>query len=141
MTYEEKSFPIFKVISGAFAVVLALVILTMWGCPKYNVYEARIQVQTQNLVGQGELARAEQNRQIAVAQSKAKFESAKFEADADTVRAHGVARANAIIGERLVGEAGDKYLRYLWIDGIANSGHVIYVPTEAGMPILEAGKR
>jgi regulator of protease activity HflC (stomatin/prohibitin superfamily) len=136
---ESKN--IFRIIGGAITVLLAVVVLTMWGCPKYDVYTAGIKVQEQNLVGEAALARAQQERQIAIAQSKAKAEAAVFEANADTTRAHGVARANAIIGERLQGEAGDKYLRYLWIEGIKENGHVIYVPTEAGMPILEAGKR
>lgn len=122
-------------------VLLGLVVLGMWGCPQYAVYQASVTVKEQNLVGQAELARAEQNRQIAVAQSKAKAEAAMYEAAADTMRAHGISRSNAIIGERLAGEVGERYLRYLWIEGIKENGHVIYVPTEAGLPILEAGQR
>jgi hypothetical protein len=114
--------------------VLGAIVLGMWGCPKYKVYE-------QNLTGEAELARANQNRQITIAQSKSKAEAAQFEADADTIRAHGVARANQILGASLTGDAGDRYLRYLWIQAIENKDHVIYVPTEAGLPILEAGKR
>ena len=38
----------------------------------------------------------------------------------------------------------DAYLRYLWINKLSDSeakgGQVIYVPTEAGLPILEAGR-
>jgi hypothetical protein len=132
---------IFGIVSGGVSVLVALVVLLMWGCPRYEVYTATVKVQEQNLVGEAALARAQQERQIAIAQSKAKAEASVFEADADTTRAHGVARANAIIGERLVGEAGDKYLRYLWIEGIKENGHVTYIPTEAGMPILEARKK
>src|SRR2546421_8590642 len=87
-------------------IAVAVVVLGMWGCPQYAVYE-------QNLTGKAELARAEQNRQIQIAVSKAKFEAAQFEAAADTMRAHGIARSNAIIGEKLVGEGGERYLRYL----------------------------
>jgi hypothetical protein len=55
-------------------------------------------------------------------------------------RAHGVAEANKIIGNSLKGN--EAYLRYLWIHNLAESkGDVIYVPTEAGLPILEAGRR
>lgn len=112
----------------------AVILGGMWGCPQYGVYE-------QNLTGKAELARAEQNRQIAVAQAKAKAEAASYEADADTIRAHGLAKANQILGQSLTGEAGEHYLRYLWIEALKTDGHVIYVPTEAGLPILEAGKR
>ena len=116
------------------AILAVLVVGIMFGCPKYGVWE-------QGLKGQAELARAEQNRQIAIQVSKAKFEAAQYEAEADTMRAHGIARSNAIIGEKLIGEGGERYLRYLWIQGIGEKDHVIYVPTETGLPILEAGKR
>lgn len=106
----------------------------MFGCPKYDVWQ-------QGLKGQAELARAEQNRQVAVAQSRAHAEAAGFEAAADTLRAHGISRSNAIIASGLTGEAGARYIEYLYVQGIKEKEHVIYVPTEAGMPILEAGKR
>jgi hypothetical protein len=51
-----------------------------------------------------------------------------------------VAEANRIIGESLKGN--ESYLRYLWIQNLeSGSNSVVYVPTEAGLPILEAGKR
>lgn len=117
-------------------IVLAILISgAMWGCPQYNVYE-------QNLHGRAELARAEQNRQIQIAVSHAKFEAAMYEAQAETTRAHGVARANEIIGNSLGGESGQAYLRYLWIHTLNDSTkQVIYVPTETGLPLLEAGHR
>lgn len=105
----------------------------MWGCPKYEVWQ-------QGLKGQAELARAEQNRQVAIAQAKAHSEASAFEASADTLRAHGISRSNAIIASGLTGESGARYIEYLYVQGIKEKEHVIYVPTEAGMPILEAGK-
>lgn len=90
--------------------------------------------------GQAELKRAEQNRQIAIEEAKAKKESAQALADAEIIRAQGVAKANKIIGDSL--KDNEAYLRYLWIDSLnSNNQNVIYVPTEAGLPILEAGKR
>ena len=112
---------------------LLVLLFGMWGCPQYNVWEA-------GLSGQAELRRAEQNRQIAIEEAKAKKESAQCLADAEIIRAEGVAKANKIIGDSLKGN--EAYLRYLWIDGLNNNQqNVIYVPTEAGLPILEAGKR
>jgi hypothetical protein len=56
------------------------------------------------------------------------------------LKAEGVAKANKIIGDSLKGN--ESYLRYLWIEKMTETGkEVIYVPTEAGLPILEAGKR
>lgn len=115
------------------AIGLATVALGMWGCPRYNVWQA-------GLGGEAELRRAEQNRQIAIEEAKAKKESAKMLSEAEIIRAEGVAEANKIIGDSLKGN--EAYLRYLWIDGLnRNNQNVIYVPTEAGLPILEAGKR
>ena len=49
------------------------------------------------------------------------------------------AKANEIIGNSLKGNA--EYLRYLQIEAIKESkGSKVYIPTEAGLPILEARK-
>jgi hypothetical protein len=89
--------------------------------------------------GAAELAHARSSREIAVTEAKAKMESAQMLAAADTIRAHGVARSNAIIGESL--KNNEAYLHWLWIDNIEkNPNAVIYIPTEANMPILEAGR-
>ena len=71
------------------------------------------------------------------AESKIKQETAK--AEAEVIRARGVAEANRIISDSLKGN--ESYLRYLWIDKLSDNQNVIYVPTEAGLPILEAGNR
>lgn len=116
---------------GCVAVVLLTVGVGMAGCPAYNVYSA-------TMTGKAELAQADQNRQIQIAVSKAKAEAAEFEANAEVTRAEGVAKANKIIGDSLKGN--EDYLRYLWVNNIENNKGttVVYVPTEANMPILEA---
>ena len=121
---------------GAIVGIAVAVVLTvgtgMVGCPMHSVWHAQ-------KAGEAELAQADQNRQIAVAQARAKAESAHFEADAEVTRATGVAKANEIIGKSLQGN--EVYLRYLWINGLElNKNAVIYVPTEANLPILEAGR-
>ncbi|WP_133639760.1 hypothetical protein [Sphingobacterium paludis] len=84
-----------------------------------------------------EQAKAE--NESATLQAEAKIKIAKAEAQAEVERAKGVAEANKIIGESLKGNS--EYLKYLQIDAIRNSkGDKIYVPTEAGIPILEARK-
>ena len=89
--------------------------------------------------GKAELAQAEQNRQIAVKEAQAKADSAILLAQAEVSRAEGVAKANKIIGDSL--KENEDYLRYLWITDVAGSTKdktVVYVPTEANLPILEA---
>lgn len=114
--------------------LIAVVCLCMWGCPKYNVYQQRME-------GEAKLAEAESSRQISIREAKSKEESADYLKRAEIKRAEGVAAANKIIGDSLKGN--ESYLRYLWISSLeAGAGkEVIYVPTEAGLPILEAGKR
>ena len=115
------------------AVIALLICMIFFGYPQYKVWQQR-------LAGQAELARAEQNRKIAIQEAEAKKESARALAEAEVIRAEGVAKANSIIGESLRGN--ESYLRYLWIQTLNdNPQNVIYVPTEAGLPILEAGKR
>ena len=114
-------------------VVLAVTAAALVGCPSYKVYSAQKN-------GEAELAQANQNRQIQVSQSKAKAEAAQFEAEAEVTRASGVAKANQIIGDSL--KNNEAYLRYLYVNNLADTkNQVIYVPTEGGLPILEAGKR
>ena len=121
------------IVCGVLAFVLALMIFSAIVSPIYNVWRA-------GKVGLAELRKAEQNRQIAIEEAKAKMESAKMLSEAEIVRARGGAEANKIIGDKQKGN--EAYLRYLWIDGLnRNNQNVIYVPTEAGLPILEAGKR
>lgn len=96
-----------------------------------------IHVWQESKKGEAELARAESNRQIATLEAVAKKESSKALAEAEVIRAHGVAQANKIIGDSLTGNEG--YLRYLWIQGLqTNQMQVVYVPTEANLPIMES---
>ena len=105
-----------------------------WGAPKYRIYR-------QTLRGEANLREQEWVKKVAIEQAKAEKESAVLKAEAEVARARGVAEANTIIGESLKNNEG--YLRYLWINQLAQGEgkEVIYVPTEAGLPILEAGKR
>ncbi len=91
--------------------------------------------------GKAEFAQAEQNRRIAVLEATAKYESAKQLAQAEIERAKGVSEANRIIGESL--KENEEYLKYLWIIDVAGKDidkTVVYIPTEANIPILEAGR-
>ena len=117
-------------------VIILLICGGLYGCPQYNVY-------TNRLGGEAELQRAESNRKIAIEEANAKKESAKALAEAEVIRAEGAAKANKIIGDSLKNNEG--YLRYLYIQNLSETetrgNKVIYIPTEAGLPILEAGRR
>jgi len=113
---------------------IIFVAFCMWGAPKYRIYR-------QTLRGEANLREQEWTKKVAIEQAKASKESATLLAEAEVARAKGVAEANTIIGESLKNNEG--YLRYLWINQLqqGEGKEVIYIPTEAGLPILEAGKR
>lgn len=83
------------------------------------------------------IEQAKAENESATLQAEARIKIAKAEAQAEIERAYGVAKANEIIGQSLKGNS--EYLKYLMIQGLNNgSGERIYIPTEAGLPILEA---
>lgn len=132
MTTKEK---IAKSISFVLIILstIGLILGCALGLPSYNVY-------LQGLTGKAELSRAEYNRKILVLEAEAQKESAAMLAEVEVTRAKGVAEANKIIGDSL--KNNESYLRWLWISNLKETnGQVIYIPTEAGLPILEAGKR
>jgi regulator of protease activity HflC (stomatin/prohibitin superfamily) len=119
------------------AIGIALCVIILFGSltiyAKYNLWASALQ-------GEAELKRADWNRQITVREAQAKKDSSVLLAEAEVERAKGVAKANKIIGDSL--KNNEEYLRYLWIDSLTTTkDQIIYIPTEAGLPILEAGKR
>lgn len=82
---------------------------------------------------------AKAQNESATLQAEARIKIAQAEAQAEIERARGVAEANRIIGSSL--NENETYLRYLWIIGLQQgNGERVYIPTEAGLPILEAGR-
>ena len=112
-------------------VVGAIVLLALFaGWPQYRVYQQR-------LAGEAALAEAQSSRQVAILEARAKKESAIALADAEVIRAEGAAKANKILQDSLGGPEG--YLRYLQIQALEGTkASLIYVPTEAGLPVTEA---
>ena len=93
----------------------------------YNVWSMEMQ-------GKAKLAEATQSRQIQIEQAKAELEASKM-------------RAQAI---QIMGEAAQKYPEYRQQEFMASFGEalregkmsqIIYIPTEANIPLMEAGKR
>lgn len=122
-----------KIFASVLTAVVCLACLGLWGCPQWNVYSQRME-------GESQLAHSEYSKKVQVQDALGRLEAAKSLALAEIERAKGVAGANVIIGDSL--KNNESYLRWLWIEGLKEKGNnVIYVPTEAGLPILEAGKR
>lgn len=134
--YETKAKDTILLFLGGI-VALTLLIGMIWGAnylyKEYNIWASAKE-------GEAQLAKATYNRQIAVQEANAKAAAAIELAKAEVIRAHGVAQANKIIGASL--QNNEAYLRYLWIQNLESQHNkIIYVPTEANLPILEAGRR
>ena len=118
-------------------ILAALFLLTggvgscMYIAPKYNVWQ-------QEMSGKAEYAKAEQNRKIKIEEAKANLEAEKLNAQAEIERAKGAAEAIKIEN----GSITPTYIQYLWVrqQNANTNNRIIYIPTEAGLPILEAGK-
>lgn len=70
-------------------------------------------------------------------QKEFELTKAKKDAEIQVARAEGVAKSNTIISSSIT----ENYLRYRWIEGLQTSQmQVVYIPTEANLPIMEAGR-
>lgn len=112
--------------------IILLVIATagaMVAVPTYRVW-------SQEMRGKAALAEAEQNRKIKIEEAKANLEAEKLNAQSEIERAKGAAEAIKIEN----GQLTTTYIQYLWVRQQSNNNisKIVYIPTEASMPILEA---
>jgi hypothetical protein len=130
MSHSEPNYTA-RLAALATAVILFLVAVFAVGCPQYRVYS-----KTQK--GKAALAEARTSKQVQIEEAKANLASESLNAQAEVERAKGAAEAIQIEGGRLT----DQYIKYLWVrQQKPGAGQTIYIPTEAGLPVLEAGKR
>lgn len=121
------------------ALIIGVVIIgvaVLLGLPTYNVYQKQ-------MAGKAAYEQAVQDRRIRVLEAQAALDSAELTARAEVARARGTNEANRIMAESLGGP--DNYLRWAYIDMLKETAgksgrETIYIPTEAGMPLLEAGR-
>jgi hypothetical protein len=113
-------------IGAGLGTFLLLVLAVMYGCPAWTVYDQR-------KAGEAALARAQSQKMTLVTQAEAEKEAASR-------------RAEAI---RIVGQASRDFPQYRqqeFIGAFAEAlqggkiQQIIYVPTEANIPIIEAGR-
>ena len=113
---------------GLAGVVALLIILGLiWGYQYFKVFSAEMS-------GKAKKMEAQQARMVLVEQARAEKEAAQL-------------RSDAIL---IVGEAAKKYPEYRYQEYIGAFAEalkngkihqIIYIPTEAGIPILEAGRK
>lgn len=124
---EDKEISAITVTAIISIPVLIVLVALFWGLPIWNVWKS-------GLSGEAALRRAEQEKMIMIEQARAEKESA-------------VLRAEAI---EIIGAATKEFPEYRqqeFIGAFANAiqdgsiRQIIYVPTEANIPITEAGHR
>ena len=92
-----------------------------FGYPQYQVWEQR-------KAGEAALAKATQDRQIKVQEAEAEQEAASKQAE-----------ANRILGESI--RQYPESMEQKWVEAIEKtSNQVIYLPTEASVPITESAR-
>jgi len=122
-------------------ILVAVLSTQLNACGVVSLFVPSMHVYLQEMDGKAELAKAEYSKKVQIADAEGKKEAATLLAAAEVERAKGVAQANEIIGNSL--KNNESYLRWLYIEGLKEKtgAEIIYIPTEAGLPILEAGKR
>ncbi len=115
--YRQAGKTAFKVIAVITILIILGIAVIMYTIPKYSLWAAQY------------------SKKVQVEDALGKKLAATELAAAEVERAKGVAEANRIISTSIT----EPYLRYLWINGLHDgSSEVIYVPTEANLPLLEA---
>jgi cell division protein FtsB len=111
--------------------IMCFVFLLMWGIPMYNVWQKELR-------GKAALREAQWAKQIQIEEAMANLESEKLNALSEIERAKGMAQAIEIENNSLTA----KYIQYLWVRNINQlyDRTVVYIPTEANLPILEANR-
>lgn len=132
--YTDKENPLSVMARWVIGVLLAfgIIIAIMFGWQSFKVY-------SKEQTGKATLAEATFSKQVQLEQAKANLEAQKLNSQAEVERAKGAAQAIEIESGKLT----ENYIRYLWVqqqDNL-NDKTVIYIPTEGGLPLLEAGKR
>lgn len=115
-------------------VVIVLIGWALFGMPMWRVWAQRKQ-------GEADLQQAHKEQQIQVSKAQGRLDAAAINKQAAIIEAQAVAAQIETIGQTLTKH--DLYLKWQWIKMMEErpESSVIYVPTEANLPILEAGKR
>src|SRR5579871_5039325 len=118
-------------------VLIVVLLWSLWGYPHWRVWASHQQ-------GLADLSMAKNEQQIQIAKAQSRLDAAKLNKQAAIIEAEAVAEQIQAIGTQLT--AHDLYLRWQWIKMMEDTHEdadrsVIYVPTEAQIPILEARRK
>src|SRR4051812_27385019 len=118
---------------GIIAIIIGIAFV-LWFIPTYRVWQSQKS-------GEADLAQAHKEQQVQVAKAQGRLDAAALNKQAAIVEAEAVSAQIEKIGQQLTEH--DLYLKWQWIKMMEErpESSVIYVPTEANLPILEAGLR
>ena len=123
---------------GIIIIAIYIVLQLIWSLaigPRWNVWNSHQK-------GLADLAQANNEQQIQIAKARARKEAANLNKEAAIIEAEAVSEQISRIGQQLT--AHDLYLRWQWIKMMEEQDSdtkVIYVPTEANLPLLEARRK
>jgi len=112
--------------------VIALVTLSLWGCPQYRVYNARMS-------GKASIQKAEEQKKILIEDAAARLEAAKLDAQSEIERAKGMSEAMKIEGGQLT-PVYNQYLFIRTLEELSEQGNlpqIIYLPSEGMVPVMD----
>jgi hypothetical protein len=120
-------------IADGIGAISLLLVWMLFGYPHWRVWSA-------HQSGLADLQKAKNEQQIQIAQAQSRLDAASLNKQAAIIEAQAVALQITEIGTQLVSH--DLYLKWQWIKMMEEHSHdsIIYVPTEASMPILEANR-
>lgn len=116
-------------------IVVVVISWVLFGYQHWKVWSA-------HQSGLADLTKAKNEQQIQIAKAQSRLDAAQLNKQAAVVEAEAVAAQIMSIGTQL--QSHDLYLRWQWIKMMEDGNHgakVIYVPTEANLPILEATRK
>jgi len=122
------------IILSVLALVLLIVLWELVAYPRWRVWAAHME-------GLAELEQAKKEQQIQIAQAQSRLDAAELNKQAAIIEAQAVSEQIKTIGNEL--KSHDLYLRWQWIQMMEQQetkSTVIYVPTEANLPVMEAGR-
>ena len=103
-----------------------MIFLLMWGIPQYSVWQ-------QGLSGEAALKKAEQTKKITVETARAEVEAAGLRAEAIAVMGEAAKKYPEYRQQEFMGAFGEAFRE-------GNIEQIIYVPTEAMIPVMEASR-
>lgn len=127
--------------------LLAIISLSLTSCYDFNREQNEKDAESN---GRAILLEAESSKKAKIEEAKAEKESAELlgqariieaKAKAQSMIINSEAKATSIEIESKAIEGKKDYLMLKKIEAMYQNGKFIYIPTEAGLPILEAGQR